>query len=133
MQNINEIEELIPTGFVDGVTTNPSLIAKNGDDMAETIKKICSIVSGPVSAEVTATDYNKMLELALYDERINKTHFLVPGPDGDYGFGGTCFPKDVNSLRCKSSNGFSFVLFFVENDIIRSEFFASFGLFLAAC
>jgi UDP-glucose 6-dehydrogenase len=39
-----------------------------------------------------------MLELALYDERINKTHFLVPGPDGDYGFGGTCFPKDINAL-----------------------------------
>ena len=43
-------------------------------------------------------NYNKMLELALYDERINKTHFLVPGPDGDYGFGGTCFPKDINAL-----------------------------------
>ena len=39
--DIKEIEELIPTGFVDGVTTNPSLIAKNGDDMAKTIKAIC--------------------------------------------------------------------------------------------
>ena len=64
--NISEIEELIPSGFVDGVTTNPSLIAKNGNDMAETIKKICSIVSGPVSAEVTATEYNKMLEEGEY-------------------------------------------------------------------
>ena len=64
--DIKQIEDLIPTGLVDGVTTNPSLIAKNGDDMAETIKRICSIVSGPVSAEVTATDYNKMLEEGKY-------------------------------------------------------------------
>ena len=64
--NIEEIEDLIPTGFVDGVTTNPSLIAKQGDDMAETIKTICSIVSGPVSAEVTATEFSKMLEEGEY-------------------------------------------------------------------
>ena len=57
---------MIPTGFVDGVTTNPSLIAKQGADMAETIKNICSIVNGPVSAEVTATDFTKMLEEGEY-------------------------------------------------------------------
>ena len=64
--NIEEIENLVPTGFVDGVTTNPSLIAKQGADMAETIKAICSIVSGPVSAEVTATEFSKMLEEGEY-------------------------------------------------------------------
>ena len=64
--NIDEIEDLIPTGFVDGVTTNPSLIAKQGTNMAETIKSICSIVSGPVSAEVTATEFPKMLEEGEY-------------------------------------------------------------------
>ena len=64
--NIEDIEKLIPTGFVDGVTTNPSLIAKQGADMAETIKNICSIVNGPVSAEVTATEYTKMLEEGEY-------------------------------------------------------------------
>ena len=64
--NIEEIENLIPTGFIDGVTTNPSLIAKQGDDMAQTIKAICSIVSGPVSAEVTATKFSKMLEEGEY-------------------------------------------------------------------
>ena len=52
--NIDKILELIPTGMVDGVTTNPSLIYKNGDDMAKTIKGICNIQNGPVSAEVTA-------------------------------------------------------------------------------
>ena len=70
--NIKEIEELVPTGFVDGVTTNPSLIAKNGDDMAKTIKAICSIVSGPVSAEVTATDFDKMLEEGQYLSSLAK-------------------------------------------------------------
>ena len=64
--NIEDIEKLIPTGFVDGVTTNPSLIAKQGVDMAETIKNICSIVNGPVSAEVTATEFTKMLEEGEY-------------------------------------------------------------------
>ena len=64
--NIEDIEKLIPTGFVDGVTTNPSLIAKQGADMAEIIKNICSIVNGPVSAEVTATEFTKMLEEGEY-------------------------------------------------------------------
>ena len=64
--NIEEIEKLIPTGFVDGVTTNPSLIAKQGADMAVTIKAICSIIKGPVSAEVTATEFSKMLEEGKY-------------------------------------------------------------------
>jgi len=64
--NIEEIENLVPTGFVDGVTTNPSLIAKQGDDMGETIKTICSLISGPVSAEVTATEFPQMLEEGEY-------------------------------------------------------------------
>ena len=64
--DIKQIEELIPTGFVDGVTTNPSLIAKQGKDLSDTIKSICSIVSGPVSAEVTATDHPTMLEEGKY-------------------------------------------------------------------
>ena len=64
--DIKQIEELIPTGFVNGVTTNPSLIAKQGNDLSETIKSICSIVNGPVSAEVTATDHPTMLEEGKY-------------------------------------------------------------------
>ena len=64
--DIKQIEELIPTGFVNGVTTNPSLIAKQGKDLSETIKSICSIVNGPVSAEVTATDHPRMLEEGKY-------------------------------------------------------------------
>ena len=64
--NIKEIEDLVPTGFIDGVTTNPSLIAKQGDDMAKTIKAICSLVSGPVSAEVTATELPEMINEGKY-------------------------------------------------------------------
>ena len=64
--DIKQIEDLMSTGLIDGVTTNPSLIAKNGDDMAKTIKDICALVSGPVSAEVTATDSDKMLEEGQY-------------------------------------------------------------------
>ena len=43
-------------------------------------------------------DYNRVLEGVLSDPRIGKSHTAVPGPDGDYGFGGTCFPKDVNAM-----------------------------------
>ena len=64
--NIDQIKDLLPTGFVNGVTTNPSLIAKQGQDLSQTIKSICSIVKGPVSAEVTATNFEKMLEEGKY-------------------------------------------------------------------
>ncbi len=60
--DIAEIRELNDTGLVDGVTTNPSLVAKSGKDFFATIKEICKIVKGPVSAEVTATDFKGMLE-----------------------------------------------------------------------
>lgn len=63
--DISEIRRLAPTGMVDGVTTNPSLIAKSSTDILATIKEICAEVSGPVSAEVTATDYDTMLKEGL--------------------------------------------------------------------
>ena len=43
-------------------------------------------------------DYDKVLEYSLYDERLGKSHWAVPGPDGHLGFGGSCFPKDINAL-----------------------------------
>jgi len=43
-------------------------------------------------------DYDKVVEYALYDKRLGQSHFTVPGPDGDYGFGGHCFPKDLNAM-----------------------------------
>ncbi|AIL65368.1 Transaldolase [Rickettsiales bacterium Ac37b] len=59
--NIDEIKELANTGLIDGVTTNPSLIAKSGRQFLEVIKEICHIVDGPVSAEVIATEYMQMV------------------------------------------------------------------------
>ena len=59
---IDAIRELAETGMVDGVTTNPSLIMKSGRDILEVTKEICSIVDGPVSAEVTATEAGAMIE-----------------------------------------------------------------------
>jgi len=56
-----EIRELADLGLLDGVTTNPSLVAKTGRDFFEVLKEICSIVDGPVSAEVTATDFDSMV------------------------------------------------------------------------
>ncbi len=58
---IDQIKELNDLGMVDGVTTNPSLIAKSGRDILEVTKEICDIVSGPVSAEVVALDADTML------------------------------------------------------------------------
>ena len=56
-----EIKELAATGLLDGVTTNPSLIAKEGRDFIEVITEICELVDGPVSAEVVATDAEGMI------------------------------------------------------------------------
>lgn len=62
--DINDIKEMAETGLIDGVTTNPSLILKSGKDFLPLIKEICSVVSGPVSAEVASTDYETMWEEA---------------------------------------------------------------------
>ncbi len=60
--NLDEIKEAHDLGILDGVTTNPSLIAKEGIDYGKRLEEICSVVSGPVSAEVIATEYSEMLE-----------------------------------------------------------------------
>ena len=59
--DVAEIADMASTGLVDGVTTNPSLIAKSGRNIIEVIGEICSIVDGPVSAEVAATDFQTMV------------------------------------------------------------------------
>ncbi len=67
---ISEIRELATTGLLDGVTTNPSLIAKSGRNILEVIAEICEIVPGPVSAEVAATEYKQMLAEAEVLKKI---------------------------------------------------------------
>jgi transaldolase len=82
--NIDEIKEAHSMGMVDGVTTNPSLIAKEGRDFEKIIKEICEIVDGPISAEVVSTDTEGMLEEArrlskIHDNIVVKIPMLVDG------------------------------------------------------
>jgi transaldolase len=64
IRNLNDI------GLIDGVTTNPSIIAKSGRDIIEVTKEICALVTGPVSAEVTALDYDGMMKEAVVLAKI---------------------------------------------------------------
>ena len=82
--DIKEIRELAATGMVDGVTTNPSLAAKSGKKFVDLIAEICAVVPGPVSAEVTALDYDTMMKEATVLKKIAKNVTIkVPlTPDG---------------------------------------------------
>jgi transaldolase len=93
--NVKDIEALAALGILDGVTTNPSLLAKESGDYRKILKRICEIVQGPVSAEVVATDTASMLregrDLAGIDE-----HIVVKVP----------FTKDgVKACKTLSSEG----------------------------
>lgn len=70
--DVGEIKDIASTGLLDGVTTNPSLIAKSGRDFKETIKEICAIVTGPVSAEVASLEYAEMMREAEVLRKIAK-------------------------------------------------------------
>src|SRR5262245_65257410 len=93
--NVKEIDGLAALGILDGVTTNPSLLAKEGGDYRHVLKHICQTVKGPVSAEVVATDMAGMLregrDLAGIDP-----HIVVKVP----------FTKDgVKACRALASEG----------------------------
>ena len=70
--NINEIKEAAALGILDGVTTNPSLVAKEGKDFRKLLDEILAIVDGPVSAEVVSTDYDGILKEAHELSKIHK-------------------------------------------------------------
>ena len=93
--SVKEIEPLAALGIIDGVTTNPSLLAKETGDFRQILKEICRIVQGPVSAEVVATDYEGMVregrDLAHIDE-----HIVVKVPFGKEG---------IRACRTLSSEG----------------------------
>ena len=82
--SVQEVEALVPLGIIDGVTTNPSLLAKIEGDPRAVLKRICDVVQGPVSAEVVATDSDGMVregrELAAID-----SHIVVKVPFGKAG------------------------------------------------
>ena len=59
--DVADIRRLASMGLVDGVTTNPSLVAKTGRDYADVVKEICALVDGPISAEVIATEAGAMI------------------------------------------------------------------------
>ena len=93
--NLKEIEALVPLGIIDGITTNPSLLAKEGGDYRAVLKRICQMVQGPTSAEVVATDTEGMVregrDLASIDQ-----HIVVKVP----------FTKDgVKACKTLSSEG----------------------------
>jgi transaldolase len=72
--SVREVESLVPLGIIDGITTNPSLLAKESGDPQAIIKQICRLVGGPVSAEVVTTDAASMIaegrELSRIDEHV---------------------------------------------------------------
>jgi len=82
--DLAEIRDLAATGLVDGVTTNPSLVAKSGGNFFDVVRQICAVVPGPVSAEVTATDHKTMLAegRALAEIARNVTVKVPLTPDG---------------------------------------------------
>ena len=77
--NIKEIESLALLGIIDGVTTNPSLLAKEGGDYRQNLKKICDLVKGPVSGEVVATDFAGMVREGHDIAKIDP-HMVVKVP-----------------------------------------------------
>jgi len=95
----------VKTLFKKAFSTIP--IIKTHSTIAETVKYFLNcFLATKVSfanemknyCDSIEVDYDKVVEYALYDERIGKTHLHAPGPDGKLGFGGSCFPKDVNAL-----------------------------------
>src|SRR6201989_2484909 len=77
--SIKDIEAMAALGIIDGVTTNPTLLAKEPGDYRENLKKICGIVKGPVSGEVTATDFNGMIQQGHDIAKIDQ-HMVVKVP-----------------------------------------------------
>jgi transaldolase len=77
--NIKDIETLAAIGIIDGVTTNPSLLAKEPGDYRDNLKRICQIVKGPVSGEVVATDFEGMIREGRDIARID-AHMVVKVP-----------------------------------------------------
>ncbi len=77
--NLEDIKKYATLGIVDGVTTNPSLVAKEGVSLEKRIKEICEVVKGPVSSEVIATDFQGMInEARIYRTWANNVYVKVP-------------------------------------------------------
>ncbi len=77
--NLQDIQRLVPLGIIDGITTNPSLLAKEPGDYRENLKKICQIVKGPTSAEVVETEAEAMVRQGRDLSKIDP-HIVVKVP-----------------------------------------------------
>jgi len=92
---IEEIREFVSWGIVDGVTTNPKIIASDGNDLEPTIKEICKLTPGPVSVEVTTNDYDGMLkEAAHYSAWAKNIVIKVP-----------VIPSGLKAIKTLSAKG----------------------------
>lgn len=92
--NVDEIREIASWGVVEGVTTNPSLIAKEARDFKEVIGEISSLVDGPISAEVIATDHKGMVEEAVELAKISE-NIIIKIPMTDEGLKATSELKNM--------------------------------------
>src|SRR5262245_43702848 len=70
--NLNEIRDVAATGILDGITTNPTLISKEGNSFEDQLLKICALVNGPVSAETVSPDSNGMVEEGRHLAKLHK-------------------------------------------------------------
>lgn len=109
-------------------------IIKTNSTIAETIKYVTNIFLASKVAfanemyqmcEALDIDYDKVIEYARYDDRLGNTHWAVPGPDGDFGYGGHCFPKDIAALQytMKMLNVDSTIIDSVikKNELVRTD------------
>ena len=78
--DINEIKAALEIGIIDGVTTNPSLIAKTGKDFKTVVDEICAVVDGPISVEAISMDAEGLIKDARELSKINKTHSVIHTP-----------------------------------------------------
>ena len=93
--NIGEIKEAAAMGLLDGVTTNPSLVAKEGRDFKELLNEIVNVVDGPISAEVVSTDYDGMMKEAKELAAIHK-NIVIKIP---------LIPEGIKAVKALSAEG----------------------------
>ena len=101
-------------------------IVKTGSKTAEMVKyfinsflatKVTFANEMKIICDEIGIDYDKVVEYARYDERLGKSHWAVPGPDGDYGFGGHCLPKDVSAIVSQFSSMLLKTVLKVNNEV----------------
>ena len=112
--NVDEIKRINELGLVDGVTTNPTIIAKEGRDFEEVIKEICSLVDGPVSAEVTGSQAEEMIAEAEVLAKWAR-NVVVKIPMTEQGL------KAVNTLSKKGINTNVTLVFTVAQGLMAAK------------